>query len=215
MKGKREPAEAENADGVGGATLSRRRVLGGIGGLAAIPVLYGIGSAAPAAAATSTRTNAATPASPQEGKAVLARGAERTYNAPRLQPGTRLILPAGIKAVSILDYYHRPHLASTETAWPNVMAADGSTVDASTVPERGAPTRVAMLSGFSENGGWYELIHANGRADRVTWDARKFPVLRLYAEYGATDEHPLKDRFYLLALQPFASNPYSRNTLAR
>ena len=61
-----------------------------------------------------------------------------------------------------------------QSAWPHVTAADGTTVDASVIPERGAPTRIAMLSGFTE--GWYELIHANGRADRVTWDAGKLPV---------------------------------------
>lgn len=210
MKGKRERAEAGNTDGIGAAALSRRKVLGGIGGLAAIPVLYGIGAAVPAAAATATRTDTASPNAPQ-----LARGAQRTYNAPQLEPGTRLVLPTGITAVSIQDYYHRPHLASAQTSWPNVTAADGTTVDASTVPERGAPTCVAMLSGFSENGGWYELVHANGRADRVTWDARTFPVLRLYAEYGATNEHPFKDRFYTLALQLLSRNPYSRNSLAR
>lgn len=204
MKGKRARAEAGNTDGVGGATLSRRRVLGGIGGLAAIPVLYGIGAATPAVAATTT-----------DATDVLARAAERTYNAPRLQPGTRLVLPPGINAVSIQDYYRRPHLASAETAWPNVIAADGTMVDASTVPQRGAPTCVAMLSGFGTSGGWYEIIHANGRADRVVWDAGKFPVLRLYAEYGATRQHPLQDRWYTLALQPFSRNPYSHSTSAR
>jgi len=53
-------------------------------------------------------------------------------------------------------------------------------------PERGAATRIAMLSGFSE--GWYELIHASGRADRVTWDARKLPFLWFYGEFGATND---------------------------
>jgi hypothetical protein len=203
MKGKRARAETGNTDGVGRAILSRRKVLGGIGGLAAIPVLYGIGAATPAVSATKT-----------DAAAVLAHSAGRTYNAPQLEQGTRLVLPPGINAVSIQDYYHRPHLASAETAWPNVIAADGTMVDASTVPRRGAPTCVAMLSGFSTSGGWYEIIHANGRADRVMWDANKFPVLRLYAEYGATRQHPLQDRWYTLALRPFSRNPYSHGTLA-
>jgi hypothetical protein len=103
------------------------------------------------------------------------RGAERRYNAPLLTPGTRLVLPTGIKAVPIQDYYHHPHLAPTASAWPHMTATDGTTVDASVVPERGAPTRIAILSGFTE--GWYELIHANGRADRVMWDAGTLPVL--------------------------------------
>ena len=67
-----------------------------------------------------------------------------------------------------------------------------------------------MLSGFTE--GWYELNHANGRADRVTWDASKLPYLWVYGEFGATKESPYRDRFYALALQPMSRNPYPRST---
>ena len=115
---------------------------------------------------------------------------ERRYNAPLLAPGTRLVLPAGIKAVPVRDYYHRPRLAPAASAWPHMRAADGTTVDASVVPERGAPTRIAMLSGFTD--GWYELRHANGRADRVTWDASTMPFLWLYGEFGATQQEPVR-----------------------
>ena len=80
----------------------------------------------------------------------------------------------------------------------------------SCIPERGAPTRVAIVSGFTE--GWYELAHASGRADRVTWDARKLPYLFVHGEFGGTDEEPFKDRFYTLALQPMSRNPYLRST---
>jgi hypothetical protein len=213
IRGKREQAEAELVNGIGGGGLSRRRVLGG---LASLPVLYGIGSAAPALAATATKPGSAPSGSVHNGsgsKATddLVRGGERRYNAPLLTPGTRLVLPAGIKAVPIKDYYRRPHLTSAESAWPHMGATDGTTVDASIVPERGAPTRIAMLSGFTE--GWYELIHASGRADRVTWDARKLPFLWFYGEFGATSDAPY-GRFYTLALQPFSLNPYSRNPLA-
>jgi hypothetical protein len=120
------------------------------------------------------------------------------------------VLPADVKAVPVLNYYRRPRLAPAASAWPHIKAADGTTVDASVIPERGAPTRVAMLSGFTE--GWYELIHANGRADRVTWDAGKLPVLWVYGEFGATNESPYRDRFYTLALQPMSRNPYPRST---
>jgi hypothetical protein len=210
-RGKQEHAAAERAGGVGGATLGRRHVLGG---LAALPVLYSVGSATPALAASAVLRphSVPTPASdlvptPASG---LVRGAERRYNTPLLTPRTRLVLPAGVKAVPVLDYYHRPRVASAESAWPYMRAADGTTVDASVIPERGAPTRIAMLSGFTE--GWYELIHANGRADRVTWNAGKLPVLWLYGEFGATKESPYHDRFYALALQPMSRNPYPRST---
>ena len=214
MRGKRQQVEAEGVDGIGGVALSRRRVLGG---LAALPVLYGIGAATPDLAATATKPGS-TPAgtvpkgSSSKATADLVRGAERRYNAPLLTPGTRLVLPAGIKAVPIEDYYRRPHQASAESAWPSVTATNGTTVDASIVPERGAPTRIAMLSGFTE--GWYELVHASGRADRVTWDTRKLPFLWFYGEFGATNEAPFRDVFYTLALQPFSHNPYSRNSVA-
>jgi hypothetical protein len=199
IRGKREDAGAQRADGAGGGTLSRRGVLGG---LAALPVvLYGAGSAAPARAAAVTRPGSALTAAGD-----LVRGAERRYNAPLLRPGTRLVLPAGVTAVPVQDYYHRPHLAPAGSAWPRLAAADGTTVDASVIPGRGAPARIAILSGFTE--GWYELIHANGRADRVMWDAGQLPVLWVYGEFGATQEHPYRDRFYTLALQPMSRNPY-------
>jgi hypothetical protein len=204
IRGKRErPEEAERAAGTGGGPLSRRGVLGG---LAALPVvLYGVGSATPALAATTTR-----PGRVPTAIGGLVRGTERRYNAPLLTPGTRLVLPAGIEAVPIRDYYHHPHLAPAGSAWPHMTAADGTTVDASVIPERGAPTRVAILSGFTE--GWYELIHANGRADRVMWDAGNMPCLFVYGEFGGTDEEPFRDRFYTLALQPMSRNPYARST---
>ena len=202
IRGKRERPEPERADGAGGGTLGRRGLLGG---LAALPVLYGVGSATSVVAATTVRPGDA-PAAAGD----LVRGTERRYNAPLLAPGTRLVLPAGVKAVPVLDYYHRPRLASSASAWPHLRAADGTTVNASVIPERGAPTRIAIVSGFTE--GWYELSHATGRADRVMWDASKMSHLFVYGEFGGTDEEPFRDRFYTLALQPMSRNPYTRST---
>ena len=202
----RQQAEAERADGGRAGAPSRRGVLGGLaGGLAALPVLASIGPAAPALAATAARPGRV-PAVAGD----LARGAERWYQAPLLTQGTRLVLPAGIKAVAVRDYYHHPHLGPAESAWPYLTAANGKTVDASVVPERGAPARIAILTGFTQ--GWYELSHASGRADRVTWNAGQFPVLWLYGEFGGTNEAPYRDRFYTLALQPLSRNPYPRST---
>jgi len=202
-RGSRKNAEAEPTDGVGSGTLGRRSVLGG---LAAIPVLSGlVGSAAPASAAAAEQRGRG-PAAAGE----LVQGVQRQYNAPLLAAGTRLVLPAGVKAVPVRDYYHRPRLAPTASAWPHVRAADGTTVDASVIPEPGAPTRIAILSGFTD--GWYELRHANGRADRVTWDARAMPFLWLYGEFGATNAWPYHNRFYMLALQPMSRNPYPTST---
>ena len=205
IRGDRKHAEAEPTDGVGGGTLGRRSVLGG---LAAVPVLSSlVGSAAPALAAAAARRGNV-PASAGD----LVQGVERRYNAPLLAAGTRLVLPAGVKAVPVRDYYRRPQLAPGASAWPYMTAADGTTVDASVIPEPGAPTRIAVLSGFTD--GWYELHHANGRADRVTWDARTMPFLWLYGEFGATSKSPY-NRFYSLGLQPMSRNPYSLATTIR
>src|SRR5580700_9949883 len=203
MSGKRVRAEAGPADGLAGGTPARRSVLGG---LAALPVLYTVASATPALASSAARTGKVTPAAAGD----LVRGQERRYNAPLLTAGTRLLLPAGVTAVPVLDYYHRPHLAPAAATWPHVKAANGTTVDASVIPERGAPTRIAIVTGFTE--GWYELTHASGRADRVMWDASKMPYLFVYGEFGGTDEEPFRDRFYTLALQPMSRNPYLRST---
>jgi hypothetical protein len=188
--------------GQDGGIPARRSVLGG---LAALPVIYAVASAAPALAdPTARRARAATSAGD------LVRGQERRYNAPLLTAGTRFVLPSGLKAVPVLDYYHRPHLAPAGSAWPYIRAANGTTADASIIPGRGAATRVAIISGFAD--GWYEIAHANGRADRVTWDARKLPFLFIHGEFGGTDEAPYRDRFYTLALQPMSRNPYLRST---
>jgi hypothetical protein len=203
-KGNRKHAKAEPTDSAGSGTLGRRSVLAG---LVAVPVLSSlVGSAAPASAAAAASGFSAKAAGD------LVQGVQRQYNAPLLAAGTRLVLPAGVKAVPVQDYYTRPRLAPAASAWPYLRAADGTTVDASVVPARGAPTRVAVLSGFTD--GWYEVRHANGRADRVTWDAGPMPFLWLYAEFGGSSKHPY-DRFYSLALRPMSANPYSLATTIR
>lgn len=206
IKDRRDAAETEHVEK---GAFGRRSILGGI---AAVPVLYGIGAATSAQAATTVTRPGSTPATAVDG---LARGVEHRYNAPQLAPGSRLVLPEGIRAAAVQDYYRHPRLASAETAWPRMTAADGSTVDASIVPEHGAVTRVGVLSGFRTGGGWYELVLANnGTPRRVTWDAAKFPFLFIFGEFGAAADAPY-NRFFTLALQPFSRNPYSRDTLAR
>jgi hypothetical protein len=201
-RGNRKHAEAEPTDGVGSGTVGRRSVLGG---LAAIPVLSGIaGSAAPALATTGARRNSV-PAAAGD----LVQGVQRQYNAPLLAPGTRIVMPKGVNVESVQDYYTQPRMAAA-SAWPSMEAADGTMVDASVVPGLGAPTCVGVLRGFTD--GWYEVHHANGRADRVTWDAGTMPFLVVYGEFGATPEWPYKNRFYTLEVQPMSANPFTLNS---
>ncbi len=208
IRGRQEPAATERGDGDGTSGRPARRSI--LGGLAALPVLYTVASATPALA-SSTAGSAARPGTVTTAAGSdLTTGQQRRYNAPLLTAGTRLLLPAGVKAVPVVDYYHRPRLGPAASAWPHIKAANGTTVDASLIPDRGAPTRVAIVTGFTE--GWYEIAHASGRADRVTWDARKLPFLFVHGEFGGTDEAPFAGRFYTLALQPMSGNPYLRGT---
>src|SRR2546429_1784028 len=100
-RGSRKHAEAEPTEGVGGGTLGRRSVLGG---LAAIPVLSGlVGSAIPASAAAAAQRGSI-PAAAGD----LALGVERRYNAPPLAAGTPPGLPPGRKAGPRPGYLHPP-----------------------------------------------------------------------------------------------------------
>lgn len=205
IRGDRKHAEAEPTDGVGSGTLGRRSVLGG---LAALPVLSSVGWSATAASAATAARRGSVPATAGD----LVQGVERRYNAPLLAAGTRLVLPAGVKAVPVRDYYTRPRLTASASAWPHLRAADGSAIDASVVPERGAPSVIAVLSGLTE--GWYEIRHASGRADRVTWDGSAMPFVRLHGEFGGTSTYPY-NLFYTLSLQPMSASPYSLATTIR
>jgi hypothetical protein len=94
-----------------------------------------------------------------------------------------------------------------------VRAADGTIADGSVISERGAPTRIAILGGFTQ--GWYQLCHTNGRTDRVAWDAGRLPFLWLYGEFGATNAWPHHNWFYTLAVQPMSRNPSATSTSIR
>jgi hypothetical protein len=78
-------------------------------------------------AATATWPGSVASGSVAKASDEVVRGVERRYNPPLLAAGTRLVLPAGIKAVPIQDYYRHSHLASAESARPRMTATDGST----------------------------------------------------------------------------------------
>ena len=136
---------------------------------------------------------------------------QRRHNAPLLTPGTHVVLPAGITAIAVKDYYHpsAPGLGQVRMAALDRerRQRDGERVDR--CPSHGAPTRVAILSGFTE--GWYELSHASGtgRPRHVGCPQAPVPVVlrrvrrrraRLRSTAGSTRSR----------CEPFSRNPYSR-----
>jgi hypothetical protein len=83
-RGSGQLAQTERADDVGGGILTRRGLLGG---LAALPVIYSVGSVTPAMAPN--RPSAAPVTDDTADTDDLVRGVERRYNVPLLTPGTR------------------------------------------------------------------------------------------------------------------------------
>lgn len=185
--------------------LNRRNLLGGLAATSAVLLL---GSSTGTAVAAKRNSAIAATRAGDTAAATIERGGARHFNAPRLTPGARLRLPEGIKAVQVEGYFeNRPRLGRTEYTWPYVQTADGSVADASIVPERGAASRMAVLSGFKQ--GWYEVSYVNGTTDRVTWDAKKLPYLWLWGEFGAWQEFPFMGQFFTIALEPLSHNPIS------
>jgi hypothetical protein len=185
--------------------MNRRALLAG---LAAAPALLAVG------AFTSTLSPASAPAVPDLTAAVgpatdtLVRGGIRRFYPPLLAPGARLVLPAGIQAVTVEGYFeNRPRVSSKASAWPHLPSADGAMADASIIPDRGAGSRMAILSGFTQ--GWYELVHPNGKTERVEWDARKLPYLWYWGEFGGSSDQLFMNKFYTLGLEAFSRPPFS------
>jgi hypothetical protein len=112
QRGKPQHAEAERADGVEGPTLSRRGVLGG---LAALPVLYSIGSATPALTARAKR-----PVSVPQ-----ATGTFPDYDA--LRPASDSFANTSVRSyvleVPVETWGNRPHSFATALAY-GAWAAD-------------------------------------------------------------------------------------------
>ncbi|MGP3960791.1 hypothetical protein ACTWPT_32750 [Nonomuraea sp. 3N208] len=190
-------------DSIGGRMLKRRGILAG---LAASPFIVALGApVGTASAATRARSSGAGTAAQ-----TIVRGGARRWHGPFLSPGARLLLPRGVKTTPVEYYFTSPQLARTACAWPQMSALDGTMVDASIIPEHGAPSRVAVLSGFDN--GWYELISREGQATRVTWDHRELPYLLFVGEFGATKDVGFMSKFFTLALEPFSHNPVFPHT---
>jgi len=97
-------------------------------------------------------------------------------------------------------------LSHTPSAWPLAIGAHGDMIDLSVLPERGAPSDWAYLSGFTD--GWYEIDHpGNAVGMRVEWDAATMPYLWYWQEFGAPGGYPWYSRNYNIGLEPFSSVP--------
>ncbi|WP_219462580.1 DUF4432 family protein, partial [Nonomuraea rhizosphaerae] len=128
------------------------------------------------------RLRAGTAALEIEGRATNEAGVELhamwgqhiVYGRPFLRPGDRIRLPEGVRVIpheGAINPLGRLVKAGGPWEWPVVPADGGGEVDLGVVPERGSPSEIVYLTGFSE--GWYEISGKIGM--RVEWDATLLP----------------------------------------
>lgn len=134
-----------------------------------------------------------------------------TYGPPYLRPGCRIRLPDGI---TVLPHGEAIAPGGCRVAndgpftWPMATGEDGTAVDLSVVPGRGAPSDIVYLTGFPEDGAWYEIVDPDtGLGSRIEWDSARMPYLWYWQEFGATTGYPWYGRNYNIGLEPFSSYP--------
>lgn len=133
-------------------------------------------------------------------------GQHIVYGLPFLRPGARIRLPEGVRVIphaSAIGPAGRRVRAGGPWRWPVVPADGGGETDLSVVPERGGPSDIVYLTGFTE--GWYEISGDIGM--RVEWDAALLPYLWMWQELGASTGYPWWGRVYTVGLEPFSSMP--------
>jgi hypothetical protein len=138
--------------------------------------------------------------------AAVRRGGVRQYARPMIQPGYRLVLPAGVRLLPQRSVAHTSVTMAGDQvrAWPAAPLGGGSAVDLSRLPEPGTPAHTAYAH-FPTGRGWYLITDASGReVARRAWDASAMPMLRLAGEWGGTRSYPYYGQFYTLALEPMS-----------
>jgi hypothetical protein len=145
--------------------------------------------------------------SPVEQRAMW--GQHLAFGAPFLRPGCRIELPTGLRVLphpEAIGPTGRRVAGDREHRWPAAVAPDGTPVDLSLVPERGAPSEMLYVTGF-DGRGRYDLVDPDGLGLRVEWAALRLPYLWIWQELGATTDFPWFGDAYLLGLEPFSSYP--------
>lgn len=134
-----------------------------------------------------------------------------TFGPPFLRPGCRIRLPEGVQVLphgEAIAPGGRRIANGDPFEWPNATSEDGSPLDLGIVPDRGAPSDIAYLTGFPDDRGWYEIEDPDtGVGSRIAWDTRQMPYLWYWQEFGATTGYPWYGRNYNIGLEPFSSYP--------
>ncbi|MCJ8013595.1 DUF4432 family protein [Paenibacillus sp. KQZ6P-2] len=138
-------------------------------------------------------------------------GQHIAFGKPFLEPGCNIILPDNVKLIteSIESPVSRPGRVKRGASyeWPSGVAETGKLVDFSHLPEKGTPSEMIYLTGFSDQA-WYRIENNSlSMGLKVEWDAAAMPYLWYWQEYGATECYPWYGRHYNIGLEPFSSYP--------
>ncbi|HLX18939.1 MAG TPA: FCD domain-containing protein [Gaiellaceae bacterium] len=134
-------------------------------------------------------------------------GCHLAFSKPFLQPGARLILEEGARVIphhaSVNENGRRRLDGSKPGRWPLVEGADGVGVDLSVLPDAAA-SEMIYVTGFADAS--YEIRPPNGGVGvRVAWDAKAFPYLWLWQEFGEAQNYPWWGQMYAVGMKPFSS----------
>lgn len=133
------------------------------------------------------------------------------FGRPFLQPGARIRLPEGVKAIphpAPIGPDNRRRIANEEFPWPNARDIDDNVLDLSVIPSNSTPSDLVYITDFPESRAWYEIADPlRGAGCRVEWDRALMPYLWYWQEFGAHTGYPWYGRAYVAGLEPFSSMP--------
>uniref|UniRef100_A0A7C5VUW6 Aldose 1-epimerase n=1 Tax=Thermomicrobium roseum TaxID=500 RepID=A0A7C5VUW6_THERO len=136
-------------------------------------------------------------------------GHHLAFGKPAIGEGSRIILPNSVTVIphpQPISRSGRRLRGDLTGTWPIVESADRGHVDLQQLPPAGTPSELVYLTNFRS--GWYEITTPDQQlALRVEWDARRFPYLWFWQEFGASKDYPWFGRIYVVGLEPFSSYP--------
>lgn len=132
-------------------------------------------------------------------------GQHLTFGRPFLTERARIRFPDGTTVTPDEGLVHpiNRRVRPVPTRWPAATGMDGTPVDLSALPPRGAPSDVCYLTPPE---GWYEVAD-QGLAFRLEWDRATMPHVWFWQEFGATADAPWFSRHYNIGLEPFSTIP--------
>jgi DNA-binding GntR family transcriptional regulator len=134
-------------------------------------------------------------------------GFHLAFSKPFLEPGATLVIEEGARVVPhhapINENGRRRVDGSKQGRWPMLDGADGATLDLSVLPDAAA-SEMVYVTDFANAS--YEIRQPNsGIAVRVAWDAKAFPYLWMWQEFGDSHNYPWWGGLYAVGMEPFSS----------